>query len=298
MKVTFIVIWSILAILGIVTACGIVYTNIHKDREILVSCREKLLRNNKYARDTVSFNIHGVHDSIRAGEIRKYFGTDTIVGRITGTWEKSIAMARFVAANIPHGNQKVNPERLNAIDLWEYSRNVELAFNCRLNGIMLFELLNSIGVEATYVTCMPWDSRWSDCHVVNQVWLPELEKWAMIDSDMRTYATDEDNVPLSLAELRERYMTGQKIFYHNDFSMEGSDRIDSHHSYMASNIYWFSCWENIGYDQETGGRNPNQGRYIHLVPVGYVPFGTCDGDLVTNDAERFWGSPKNTESPD
>lgn len=40
----------------------------------------------------------------------------------TSTWEKTLAIAGFVATNIPH------------------------AFNCRLHSIMLFELLSAAGI--------------------------------------------------------------------------------------------------------------------------------------------------------
>ena len=89
-----------------------------------------------------------------------------------------------MASNIPHDNQEIEPEHRNAIDLWEYTKNVAPAFNCRLHSILTFELMLAAGLEARYVTCLPEDEDDNDCHVVNEVWLPELGKWAMIDSDM------------------------------------------------------------------------------------------------------------------
>lgn len=45
---------------------------------------------------------------------------------------------------------------------------------------------------------MPEDAEDNDCHVVNEVWLPELGKWAMIDTDMGGhYFSDLKGVPFS-----------------------------------------------------------------------------------------------------
>ncbi len=244
-----------------------------------------------YGRDKGKFNIHPVIDAARAAEIRDYFQLDTLYDAAASTWDKTLAIARFVATNIPHANQTVQPEKRNAIYLWEYTKNTEPAFNCRLHSIMMFELLSAAGIEATYITCMPKDSKDRDCHVVNQVWLPELGKWVMIDSDSGGfYATDGEGNLLSLQEMRESYIQGKPILFYPEFG-EAAGEDCWYYDYMAKNTYWFSCWETIHFDQEpSGGRNA--GRYIHLVPEKFKPFGANFRDLVTNDAEQFWAAPK------
>ena len=255
----------------------------------------KLQAAGAYAPDTTIIRMTSVRDEARAREIRDYFQLDTLYEPDASTWDKTLAVARFVATNIPHNNQKVQPEKRNAIYLWEYTKTVEPAFNCRLHSIMLYELLESIGIEAKYITCMPMDRGDTDCHVVNQVWLPELGKWAMMDSDSDgTYATDASGMPLSLAEIRECYITGAPVYYHPKFETEGSKKISGHHGYMAKNTYWFSCWETLHYDQEPRG-DQDRGRYIHLVPCGFEPFGTSSDDCVTTDDAQFWAAPGNIQ---
>lgn len=249
-----------------------------------------LKQSEPYSKDSRKFNIHAVSNPKRAAEIREYFRLDTLYADTASTWEKAIAIAKFVAKNIPHANQKQQPERKNAIYLWEYTKNVEPAFNCRLHSIMLFELLSSVGIEATYVTCMPKDRHDQDCHVVNQVWIPEQGKWAMIDSDMGgCYATDSVGNILSLPEMREHYIQDKTILYHPQFG-EPAGKDFWYYDYMAKNTYWFSCWETIHFDQEPA-EGKDVGRYIHLTPDGYRPFGTNWGDIVTHDEEQFWACP-------
>lgn len=149
-----------------------------------------------YAADTVQYRFTYKQDTVRAREIREYFRLDTLVNPAATTWDNARALAQFVARNIPHANQKVHPETRNAIGLWEYTRTVEPAFNCRLHSILLHELLLSQGIVNRFVTCLPADSLDRDCHVVNLVWLPECEKWAMIDSDMQSYVASPEGEAL------------------------------------------------------------------------------------------------------
>ena len=253
---------------------------------------EKLKDAGKYVPDTTSYNFAYQKDSVQSQKIREYFKLDTVVSSTMPTWDKAISLARFVAENIPHANQKINPKRLNAIDLWKYTRSIEPAFNCRLHSILLHELLLSEGIVNRFVTCHPADSEDSDCHVVNLVWLPELQKWAMLDSDMKAWAEDEKGTPLSLTEMRERYIDGREIVYRpllnsdNDFVY--------YRAYWAKNLYWFDTWETTGYGREDN--NPayrNKNRHIVLVPSGFKGFELPDHSVLTTDTSRFWAAPQN-----
>lgn len=306
LKIAGIVLWSILAIIGIFTVVTIVIgrheanktgenqiISITPDEMAILRLRVDRLRSaGPYAQDTVVLRMASAPDPARSAEIREYFQLDTLYAADAPTWDKALAVARFVATHIPHNNQRVQPEKRNAIALWEYTKNVEPAFNCRLHSIMLYELLSSIGLEARFITCLPMDSNDTDCHVVNHVWLPELGKWAMLDSDMGgNYATGEDGTPLSLPEIRERYIQENPIWYHPAFCPDGDRNPEAfHYSYMAKNVYWFSCWETLHYDHESAG-GPDRGRYVHLVPTGFAPFGASSGDIITSDTSQFWAAP-------
>lgn len=240
--------------------------------------------------DTTEIHMTSVNDSSRAKQIMDYFQLDTLYSADSDTWTKALAIATFVASNIPHANQTVQPEEKNAIYLWEYTKITEPAFNCRLHSIMMYDLLQSAGIEAAYITCMPQDKEDMDCHVVNQVWLPELQKWAMLDSDMGgNWAANENGTPLSLQEIRERYIKDEPIFYHPNFG-EPTKKVDYYYAYMSKNTYWFSNWETLHFDQESPSRK-DVGRYIHLVPDGFKPFGVNSSDIITSDAEQFWAAP-------
>lgn len=235
--------------------------------------------------DTVDYHFTYTQDSMRAREIRDYFRLDTLVNPAATTWDNAVALAQFVARNIPHANQKVYPEVCNATALWEYTRTVEPAFNCRLHSILLHELLLAEGITNRFVTCLPADSLDSDCHVVNIVWLPERQKWAMIDSDMKAWVAAPDGTPLSLEEMRQRYLDDGQMEVH---SLLGEDKnFDYYRSYWAKNLYWFVCWEDTGYDKEV----EYEGRVVALLPPGFDGFSLDESTVRTSDADRFWATP-------
>lgn len=255
---------------------------------VLKEQRAELLRNAApYAADTVQYRFSYRQDSLRAREIREYFRLDTLVNPAATTWDNTLALAQFVARNIPHANQKVYPEVCNATALWEYTRTVEPAFNCRLHSILLHELLLAEGITNRFATCLPADPEDSDCHVVNLVWLPERQKWAMIDSDMQAFITDPAGEILSLGEMRARYIGGEPMEVH--WLLDEKDD-EYYAAYWAKNLYWFVCWEDTGYDKEV----EYEGRVVSLLPPGFDGFSLDESTVRTSDADRFWAAPEAT----
>ena len=299
MKTVFSIIKNILAIIGLIAILAIIVLRIARPYYYydygmsnlgLYDERVDALRSSgDYAADTNVFSMKIIQDSARAKEIRDYFQLDTLFPENADTWAKAVAIGKFVASNIPHDNQKKWPEHVNAIGLWEYTKDVAPAFNCRLHSLLTFELLLAENIKARYITCMPQDENDQDCHVVNEVWLPELNKWAMVDTDMGGhYVTDKNGTPLSLKEMREHYISGKKMMMHYAFG-EGSSKVDDYYAYMAKNTYWFSSWGTLSYYQEDyTTENINRDSYINLIPSGFEPFNVGGGNIVTTNAELFW----------
>lgn len=254
---------------------------------------DSLRTSGPYAKDTAHFSFRIIQNEIRAQEIKDFFQLDTLYAPDADNWTKALAISKFVSSNIPHANQIEWPESIDAIGLWEYTKQVEPAFNCRLHGIFTFELLLAAGIDARYVTCMPENAEDNDCHVVNEVWLPESGKWAMIDTDMGGhYFTDLKGVPLSLREMREHYISGERMMMYPSF-MNGTTKKDTHYAYMAKNTYWFSCWGELSYYQEDyNHEDVIRDHYIHLVPSGFKPYRIGGGNTITTDADAFWAAPE------
>ncbi|MBQ3635588.1 MAG: transglutaminase domain-containing protein [Bacteroidales bacterium] len=266
-------------------------TELHSDKNKVMIGR--LTSAKPFVSDTTSVSMHVVRDTARAREIREFFNLDSICAGSLSTWDKSLKIGGFVASHIPHANQTVAPKRRNAIDLWKYTKEVEPAFNCRLHSILTFELLLAADIKARFVTCYPQDSTDNDCHVVNEVWLPELNKWAMLDTDMgANFVTDSLGTPLSLLEMRNNYINDVDMFFHPGLAIvPNNNKNVYYYSYMAKNTYWLACWEHLAFFREdlpyTDSIPFANNRYINLVPPGFQPFHTFS-DVVTTDADKFY----------
>ncbi len=291
----------LLAVIGVLAVCLLIAVNkLGYSIELNIADDQyeeyvDLLRSSgPYKADTTDLNMRITIDSLRAAEIKEYFRLDTLYSADADTWSRALAIGKFVATNIPHANQKEYPKHVDAIGLWEYTKSVEPAFNCRLHSIMTFELLSSVGIKARYITCLPQDENDRDCHVVNEVWLPEMGKWVMLDTDMGGhYVTDEAGRLLSLREMREHYIAEKEMIFYPEFK-DGSSAKNYYYKYMAKNTYWFACWNNLGFYQEDYDNHPDlasRDQYYGLVPSGFDPFTKKHNkrtSVATNDVEQFW----------
>ena len=244
-----------------------------------------------YTEEPFSYKSLDLAAPTRSEEIRRYFqrntdlNLDEIAASDLPTWEKALEVSKYVSDHIPHDNQKEPLQELNAIALWEYAQRVPTGFNCRWHAILLSELLLSIDIKNRFVTCLPKDEHDNDCHVVNLVWLPEMNKWAMIDSDMQEYVTDQDGIPLSLEEMRAELIAGRRLNIHRNSDPEGVEYMQG---YWAKNLYWFSIHMTFGYNLESGGRLPDC--FVNLIPPGFhIPekYSSFSANVTTN-AAAFW----------
>ena len=251
-----------------------------------------LQKSGAYHRSDERINFSYTIDETRA----KDTGLDLeAINKKESDMEKVLVIADFISKNIPHANQKSPIKKQDAISLWEYHLNTENAFNCRFHSMMTCELLLSVGVVNNYVWCMPKSSTDDDCHVVNNVWISELHKWVMVDTDMRAYIVDKNNTPLSVQEIREnlksKNFTDLNIVKIAPMIQSPKDYLD----YLAKDFYWFSKFQTIrfiGTEKRLDGHTDS--KLVNLLPMGYSGFDLDDVNvnIITNDDTEFWKAVK------
>ena len=232
-------------------------TGLEKQRRV-----ELLRAAGPYAADTVQYRFTYKQDTVRAREIREYFRLDTLVNPAATTWDNARALAQFVARNIPHANQKVHPETRNAIGLWEYTRTVEPAFNCRLHSILLHELL-ALARDRQPLRDVP-SGRLARSGLPRGQPRLAARMREMGDDRLRTC---NPTSPRPKAKRSHSKRCGgapspESRWPYTGFS--GTRDPENYLSYWTKNLYWFTCWEQTGYDKEVG----YEGRAIALPPRG------------------------------
>lgn len=237
-------------------------------------------------------------------ELRTGFNLDSIAG--TGNEvSKILNLMNWVHDLIPHDGNHANPAVKNAMSLINACTNKERGLNCRGLAIVLNECYLSLGIKSRFVTCMPKDSVFQDCHVINMVYSNELEKWIWIDPTWEAYVMNEQGQLLGLDEVRQRLINGQPLILNPDANWNNRSSATKEeylYEYMAKNLYRFKCPVRSEYNLETKKRG-KEIEYVELIPLdGYVQTpkvneyknkktGVTFINYRTNNPNLFWAKP-------
>jgi hypothetical protein len=237
--------------------------------------------------------------------LRKGFNLDSIAG--TGNEaSKVLNLLHWIHNLIPHDGNHENPTVKNAMNMIAVCKKDKRGLNCRGLATVLNESYLSLGIKSRFVTCMPKDSVFDDCHVINMVWLNELKKWIWIDPTNDAYVMDEKGALLSIEEVRERVINGKTLILNPDANWNhkvSTTKEDYLYNYMAKNLYRIECPLASEYDTETW----QQGKkvvYVELLPLDAFhqtpkkaeqtnkKTGTTFINFKTNNPKAFWRVPE------
>jgi len=171
---------------------------------------------------------------------------------------------------------------------------------------MLNECYLAMGIKSRFITCMPKELEFDDCHVINMVYSDDLKKWLWIDPTFDAYVMDEKGVLLSIQEVRERLIKGLPLIlnpsanWNNEQQQVKEEYLEN---YMAKNLYRFETPLSSEYNTETRESGKTI-QYIELLPLDAVkqePQKTEETNINTgikyvnyrtNNPNLFWANPK------
>lgn len=132
------------------------------------------------------------------------YGIDAIAG--SGTeFEKALRLMNEFAPRLTHRSNFDNNVAMTALSLLDYSLDSKQnGINCRCKAQILNEMCLALGIYARKVWIMPYSEYDLDCHVVNEIWDTKLSKWVMLDITLNEYWVDENGIPLSVSEIRQK----------------------------------------------------------------------------------------------
>lgn len=241
--------------------------------------------------------------------IRQEFKLDSVAG--TGNEVSRILnLMHWVHNTVRHDGSSNNPTLKNAIDLINVCRTEKRGVNCRMMATILNECYLSLGFKSRYVTCMPKETDFDDCHVINMVYSNELKKWIWVDPTFDAYVMNEKGELLGLAEVRERLVNNKPLILNPEanWNREASQTKENYLDYyMAKNLYRVQCSVSSEYDTESF-KDEKTVTYLELLPLdGLVqtPQKTENKDLKssqrtknshvnykTNNPNLFWTKPE------
>ena len=234
-------------------------------------------------------------------KLREKFNLDSIAGQGSEV-SKMINLMRWVHDIVRHDGSSDNPDSRNAMDLINICKVENRGVNCRMMASILNECYLSMGFKSRFVTCMPKETKFSDCHVINMVYSNDLRKWIWMDPTFCAYVMDEMGELLGLSEVRERLINGNTLILNPDANWNrqaSQTKKDYLETYMAKNLYRMQCLAVSEYDSET--RKKGKVRvYVELLPLDGIeqePQKVEDADngytsYKTNNPNVFWAKPK------
>lgn len=237
--------------------------------------------------------------------LRKKYNLDSIAGD-AGEFNQIINLMHWIHNLVRHDGQHGNPETKNADELIKMCSDGSRGLNCRGLAISLNECYLAMGFKSRYVTCMPKELEFDDCHVINMVYSEWLGKWVYMDPTNNAYLMDEKGTLLSIEEVRQRLIDGRTLIVNPDANWNNEQFVWLEgyiHNYMAKNLYRLECPVSSEYDYETKlpGKNTV---YIQLLPLDGINQTPQKEDYlnkdvnftvtnyVTNNPETFWKAPK------
>ncbi|QGH34475.1 hypothetical protein GI584_10740 [Gracilibacillus salitolerans] len=219
-------------------------------------------------------------------KLRTKYDLDAIAG--TGSEiDQILKLIAWVHKRLTHGSMS-HHEVNHALHILELADQEEISANCYVIATVLNEVLLSMGYKSRRVQCFPYDAYDLDSHVVNIVYISELNKWICVDASWNRFVTDENGNLLDLQEFRNRLSKNEKILV-NGKSDTQTEESSFYLGYMSKNLFWFLCpaISEYNFDAERSIQP-----FYALYPNYYTPLkqlGSYNKIIIpTNDPAEFW----------
>jgi hypothetical protein len=237
--------------------------------------------------------------------IRKDLKLDSIAGK-GSELSQIFNLLHWVHNLVKHDGSSDNPTLKNAIELINVCKAENRGVNCRMLATILNECYLSMGIKSRYITCMPKETKFDDCHVINMVYSKELEKWIWIDPTFDSYVMDEKGNLLGIQEVRERLVKGLPLVLNADANWNRENlqtKEDYLENYMAKNLYRLQTPLNSEYDTETN-KSGKEITYVELLPLDGIEQTPQKKEQTNNSTEvkyiyyktnnpnLFWSKPE------
>ena len=136
-----------------------------------------------------------------------------IVGEEGTDQERALRLLKYVAELGGHYTEATTSsvtQSDNVATIMEDVRSGKFKGNCAHYSMILQTLAQAGGLDARIVALHAdrWIDGWG--HALNEVYLPEWGSWAVLDPLNHVYFLDESGRPLSVLDLRKRFLAGKE----------------------------------------------------------------------------------------
>lgn len=150
-------------------------------------------------------------DSPGMTQIKEKWNIDGIMG--WGTEIQRIARLKKWAVDLLcFDGQKLESRRyesFNCFDTIIAAKNEGYSLNCRYISLIFTQILLAAGFRARWVSCLPMELNYCECHCVTEVFINELNKWIVADLALNLFYFNKKGNPLNLYEIRQQILKNE-----------------------------------------------------------------------------------------
>ncbi|MDD3393729.1 MAG: transglutaminase-like domain-containing protein [Anaerotignum sp.] len=158
---------------------------------------------------------------------------------------KACYIMRWVNKYFPSGEIVNHPKSFNALFYLMDSKNKKVkTMNCKTYAVVLNDLLNAHGIKARVVHCMPHNRYDIESHYLNEAFIPELNKWIILDSSFGYLI--KENFFLNILEVRSNIINGIDMQLYTSLNIRAHDN-DQKQKYwygITKNMYCLELYKN------------------------------------------------------
>lgn len=217
-----------------------------QSKEEIYTMESGILKNNLEFKDGEDIDIEYDFENNEYPQLIDIYKIDKIAGS-GSEFERALNLMNEYAPRLTHLSNYDNHIEPNAIALLDYSLdNKNQGINCKAKAQILNEMCLALDICSRKVWLMPNSEYDADCHVVNEIWDSELNKWIMLDITNNQYWVDENGTPLSILEIRTKGAMQEFCTpVQPDDSLENLDKLKN--KYIGSFLYIIKNMNSIEY---------------------------------------------------
>jgi len=247
--------------------------------------------------DTIKYSLpdftYQSDKSIELIDFKHKYKIDSIAGN-GDEFERQIRLLKWVNNTFKHNGNTPLPSKLNADTLATIGQ--KSGVHCGGLAIILNTVYLSMGFKSRFITCLNNDTTFNDPHTLTIVFSKKYKKWILFDPTYCAYFVGDQNIPLSIEDIRSRLTNNLNIKLNNEFhlnSVTTSANSSEHYlQYIARNMFRFisPIKNEFNWDMDCLD-------YVHLIPKGYrlgsMPLGKviiegCSNIYCIDNQKQFW----------
>ncbi len=188
--------------------------------------------------------------------------------------------------------KKLESRRYDHMDCFETIKTAKkerYSLNCRYISVIFTQILLAAGFRARWVSCLPMELNYCECHCVTEVFIFSLRKWIVVDLALNLLYFDRSNTVLNLYEMKSHILMRQPL----RIQAASKERFEYIQEYWVRHVFRFKFLLNSKYNM-LAAKNKI---YVFLNPKGFV---VDNKEIIHSDSDStkllhfydnrlFWG---------